>query len=73
MLEYAEAEGAIIVSPDYRLVPEGNGTDILTDVKDFWDWVGESLPAKISEISSDLSLDVSRLAVTGESAGEYHI
>ncbi|KAL5585693.1 hypothetical protein FOVSG1_013385 [Fusarium oxysporum f. sp. vasinfectum] len=71
MLQYAESEGAIIVSPDYRLIPEATGTDVLTDVEDFWDWVRDSFPAKVSGISSGLSLDLSRLAVTGESAGGF--
>jgi acetyl esterase/lipase len=71
LIQFAEREGAIVVTPDYRLIPEANGSDILADVKDFWDWVKESLPAKVLEISNAISLDLSRVAVGGESAGEY--
>lgn len=29
---------AIIVSPNYRLLPEHNGNDIQEDLADFWTW-----------------------------------
>lgn len=29
---------AIIVSPNYRLIPEHNGDDIQEDLADFWAW-----------------------------------
>ncbi|KAL5585718.1 hypothetical protein FOVSG1_013410 [Fusarium oxysporum f. sp. vasinfectum] len=70
LLQFAESQGAIVVSPDYRLLPEATGLDILEDVKDFWGWVKGSLPSQVSDISNGLSLDLNRIAVAGESAGE---
>ena len=30
---------AILISPVYRLLPEASGTDLLTDIHDFWTWL----------------------------------
>ncbi|CAM1503241.1 Fc.00g080170.m01.CDS01 [Cosmosporella sp. VM-42] len=70
-LELTEAEGAIMVSPAYRLLPEAKGSDILEDLKDFWAWVRGSLPTLIAERWPGLSLDLGHTAVCGESAGGY--
>ncbi|KAK9234104.1 Alpha/Beta hydrolase protein [Lipomyces kononenkoae] len=70
-LELAESRGAIIVSPEYRLMPEANGTDILEDMKDFWAWVHKTLPTAISGLKQNLTLDLDRIATVGESAGGY--
>lgn len=43
----------------------------MDDIKDFWDWVGKSLPRYITEKWPGLTLDLSRTAVFGESAGGY--
>ena len=67
----AEAENAIIVSPTYRLLPEATGSDILEDVKDFWQWTRDSLPTFLAEKWPSLKLDLGHTAVTGESAGGY--
>jgi acetyl esterase/lipase len=32
-----------VVTPDYRLIPEANGGDIIDDVNDFWTWTHTSL------------------------------
>jgi acetyl esterase/lipase len=36
LIQLAKSNGAIVVSPDYRLIPEAKGVDILEDIKDFW-------------------------------------
>jgi len=70
-LELVQSEGAILVSPAYRLLPEANGSDILDDVADFWEWVRSSLPGLLAEKCPGLSLDLDRTAVVGESAGGF--
>lgn len=70
-LELAEAKNAIIVSPTYRLIPESTGSDILDDLRDFWEWTRQSLPTLVAEKWPGLILDLARTAVTGESAGGY--
>jgi acetyl esterase/lipase len=38
-LDYCRQHNAILVAPDYRLLPESNGVDILDDLDDFWKWL----------------------------------
>ncbi|KAI9739787.1 MAG: hypothetical protein M1834_006508 [Cirrosporium novae-zelandiae] len=68
LLQFAVSREAIVVTPDYRLIPEANGTDILEDVKDFWDWVHSSVPSKVSETWPGISVNLSRIAAGRESA-----
>jgi hypothetical protein len=37
-MKYSILHSAIIVSPDYRMLPEANGLDIMKDLSDFWEW-----------------------------------
>lgn len=64
---------AIIVSPDYRLLPSKNGVaDVLEDLEDFWQWSRSDTFAKMLQHRSlGYSLDLSRLLLTGSSAGGY--
>ncbi|KAJ5606853.1 hypothetical protein N7537_003472 [Penicillium hordei] len=72
-LDYAISTGAIIVAPDYRLLPEVSGKDILEDMDDFWHWVHSSQFAETIKDASDghVTPDLDRLLVAGESAGGY--
>ncbi|GFP57137.1 probable carboxylesterase M8 [Trichoderma asperellum] len=72
-LKLALENKAIIVSPDYRLLPSENGVaDILEDLEDFWQWSRSDNFANILQNRSpEHSLDVSRLLLTGSSAGGY--
>jgi hypothetical protein len=70
-LDYTLQHNAIWVSPDYRLLPESKGLDILEDIRDFWTWVQDSLPAYLKSIGSDLAVDYGKVLVYGESAGGY--
>ncbi|KIW10898.1 hypothetical protein PV08_10197 [Exophiala spinifera] len=48
---FAQAHDAIVVSPDYRLLPESTGQDVLEDLEDFWRWLtgtGSSPPGDVS-------------------------
>lgn len=63
---------AIIISPDYRLLPTKNGMlDIMEDLDDFWDWSRSQLPAVLGRAAPGYALDFSRLLVSGGSAGGY--
>ncbi|KAI1875573.1 uncharacterized protein JN550_001859 [Neoarthrinium moseri] len=50
--------------PDYRLRPEAEFADLIEDMRDFWTWVGTSLPQL-----PGIEVDVNNLAIVGESAG----
>ncbi|KAK4866873.1 hypothetical protein LT330_008036 [Penicillium expansum] len=72
-LDYAISTGAIIVAPDYRLLPEVSGKEILEDMDDFWHWVHTPQFAEIIKDASDGHIipDLDMLLVVGESAGGY--
>ncbi|KAK9427919.1 Alpha/Beta hydrolase protein [Lipomyces doorenjongii] len=71
VIEYALLHSAIIVTPDYRLLPESTGADINEDVSDIWTWVHRDLPAFLSSCGSGINVDMEKLLVVGESAGGY--
>lgn len=72
VIELALQENAIIVSPDYRLLPESTGSDILDDMDDFWKWLsaGGVENALQSGGHGDVTTDLTNTLVLGESAGE---
>jgi acetyl esterase/lipase len=57
-------EDYAIVSVDYRLAPETKLPDIIEDIEDVFDWIHEKGPELFQ-------IDVSKIAVTGGSAGGY--
>ena len=59
--------GYACVSADYRLAPQVSVKDILDDVKECIAFIRE----KVSSHTNPGALDVSRLAVSGSSAGGY--
>ncbi|KAJ1553603.1 hypothetical protein HK405_007447 [Cladochytrium tenue] len=73
LLEYALEQDAVIVAPNYRLIPEATAADILEDVIDFWRWLADSgeagLQAHVATAHSSVALDLSRVVAVGESAG----
>lgn len=71
ILDYAESQSAIIVSPDYRLLPEAKGTDILEDIGAFWEWFKSDGPDQYLKDANrtNVSLDKEQLLLLGESAG----
>lgn len=72
ILEYALAKGAIIISPDYRLLPEVSGREVLDDMDDFWRWfrAGNADLCLQSVAPMGTKLDYERVLVVGESAGQ---
>ncbi|PVH72466.1 alpha/beta-hydrolase [Cadophora sp. DSE1049] len=71
-LELAERESAVIVTPNYRFIPESSMQDILTDIEDFWAWMHKSLPSYLaSATNNSVKLDLGRIMATGDSAGGF--
>jgi len=73
MIELAALHTAIIVCPDYRLLPESVGLDILSDLHHFYNWLHTNLTSFLTVSFSDASPtpDLTDILVTGESAGGY--
>lgn len=59
--------------PNYRLTPEANGFEILTDLSDFWTWLMQDrgLDQFLTQKGISADIDYARLFVTGDSAGGY--
>ncbi|KAJ5721749.1 uncharacterized protein N7483_009683 [Penicillium malachiteum] len=59
--------------PDYRLMPESTGMDILSDIDSFWLWLSESLELNLTALYPQLNLraDLDRIFLTGDSAGGF--
>ncbi|RAR03038.1 alpha/beta-hydrolase [Stemphylium lycopersici] len=74
---------SIVVLPNYRLIPEHTGADILQDLADFWTWFHSggvdaflssqhALGAdKEGSSNSLISLDYTKILASGDSAGGY--
>lgn len=61
----------MIVSPNYRLLPEARGLDILQDMRAFWGWMDNGgAQDYLNELRSNVMLDASRTLLVGESAGK---
>ncbi|KAJ7583361.1 Alpha/Beta hydrolase protein [Mycena floridula] len=70
-IDLALEHSAIIVTPDYRLMPEAKGKDLLEDIDDFHKWLQNGLPGFLAESSPGFSPDLTKILVIGESAGGY--
>lgn len=68
--QLALANGAIIVSPNYRLLPESPGLDMHQDIEDFWLWLHSDLKNTIHASFPHINSDLSRIMTAGESAGK---
>jgi acetyl esterase/lipase len=64
LLDLCRADGAALVSIDYRLAPEVKIAAVIEDVQDAFRWIRNQGPRAAG-------LDPSRLVVTGGSAGGY--
>ncbi|KJK80744.1 hypothetical protein H634G_03893 [Metarhizium anisopliae BRIP 53293] len=70
LTDLALAHGAIIISPNYRLLPEATTPQIFQDVADFWAYIhSPSLASLLSSQSPPVEADLARVLVTGDSAG----
>jgi acetyl esterase/lipase len=75
ILLYAVKVGAIIVSPNYRLLPEVSGRDILDDMGAFWTWFHADGPQKhlvlVGREDIKLQTENEKHLLIGESAGTH--
>ncbi|PQE28578.1 Alpha beta hydrolase fold-1 protein [Rutstroemia sp. NJR-2017a WRK4] len=66
---------SILVMPDYRLLPEASGLEILTDIQDFWSWLQSPSNGLSSYLSSSpysgVDLDLAKIGTIGDSAGGF--
>ncbi|KAL4915685.1 Alpha/Beta hydrolase protein [Aspergillus aurantiobrunneus] len=68
--DLALQHGAVIVSPNYRLMPQATGLDIYDDVEDFWAWLRSPAVAELlAAHTTPTELDLTRILLAGESAG----
>ncbi|KAF5861463.1 hypothetical protein ETB97_012943 [Aspergillus alliaceus] len=71
-LELAQEYSAVIVSPNYRLLPEATTFEILRDVEDHWKWMHESLAQFLYQhTNGTIQPDLTRILTSGDSAGGY--
>lgn len=69
LLELASSQDAMIVAPDYRLLPEACGANILDDMDAFWTWFLSTLPGVAESESWSVRPNVDRIFCAGHSAG----
>ncbi|KAE8382280.1 alpha/beta-hydrolase [Aspergillus bertholletiae] len=70
LLELSATYNAVIVSANYRFLPEATGLQILEDVDDFWSWLhSDKLKDLLAAQDSPLQLDLNRVIAAGDSAG----
>ncbi|KAK7206392.1 Alpha/Beta hydrolase protein [Myxozyma melibiosi] len=69
--QLASTNGAIFIQPDYRLMPEATGVEILSDIDDFYTWFTTELPGVLAKVAPKVTADYDRVVVVGESAGGY--
>jgi Tfp pilus assembly PilM family ATPase len=66
LIDYSILHSAIIVSPDYQMLPEANGMDIMQDLSDFWQWVDQDLQ---KQLATGIEVDLDKILLEGGSAG----
>ncbi|RLL96980.1 hypothetical protein CFD26_106778 [Aspergillus turcosus] len=70
LIELAKKHDAVIVSPNYRLLPESTSPEIFSDIEDFWAWVHSSAVTELlAKSSTPTELDLDRILTAGDSAG----
>lgn len=72
ILDLALLNGAIILSADFRLIPEATGSDILADISDLWKWVHGDLQPFLSHTAAAAPIiDLAHILVVGDSSGGW--
>lgn len=71
LIELARKNNAIIISPNYRLMPEANGDDMNNDIDWFWNnWFkGADLESIFKQNNREVEIDRTRILLSGESSG----
>lgn len=68
--DLALEHGAIIVSPNYRLLPEATSPEIYVDIEDFWSWLhSPAFTQLLANHSTPTEADLNRILTAGDSAG----
>ncbi|EOD52779.1 putative alpha beta hydrolase fold-3 protein [Neofusicoccum parvum UCRNP2] len=71
-LKLATRHSAIIVSPNYRLLPESSIHDVLADIASLWTWLHATLPTYLTtQTAGAVAPDTTRIMTAGDSAGGY--
>ncbi|KAL4866227.1 hypothetical protein BDV12DRAFT_138336 [Aspergillus spectabilis] len=61
---------AVLLTANYRLLPQATGLDIYDDVEDFWAWLhSPALQDLLEKHTTPVDVDLTRILVVGESAG----
>jgi acetyl esterase/lipase len=69
VVELALSQGAMIVAPDYRLLPEACGADILQDMDAFWTWFLSTVPDMAKSELWSVRPNLDRIICAGHSSG----
>lgn len=70
-VELALAHNAIVVTPNYRFLPESTGGDIMQDMDDFWTWFRNKFVGFVQSKFPNVKPNLGQLMTAGESAGGY--
>lgn len=70
MLQLVQRHSAVLVSPNYRLIPESTVQDSIDDAHDALKWIRQHL-AKVMLDEAGIKVDVDRIMTAGDSAGGY--
>ncbi|OJJ03457.1 hypothetical protein ASPVEDRAFT_733008 [Aspergillus versicolor CBS 583.65] len=71
-LQLAQEYSAVIVSPNYRLLPESSVMEILQDIEHHWQWMHKELAGFLDQHTSGaVQADLTRIMTLGDSAGGY--
>jgi acetyl esterase/lipase len=76
LLELIARHGAVMVSPNVRLLPESTPAEQLEDTEDLWKWLHDGgLAGVLAQNIKDANVvpDLDRILVVGESAGGYNV
>lgn len=69
--QFAQRHSAIMVFPNYRLLPESDAADLLEDLADFWNWVAHDLQAFMSKTVEGCIVNLQKVVIIGDSAGGF--
>lgn len=70
MLQLIQRHSAVLVSPNYRLIPESTVQESIDDADDALEWVRREL-AEVMLDEASIRVDVDRIMTAGDSAGGY--
>jgi predicted esterase len=69
LIQLAQSQGAMIVAPDFRLMPEASPSDVMDDVASFWMWYSRRFPGTAASEAWDTRPDLGRTICAGQSSG----